>query len=110
MKKVALPPPPSWNLSDLYTSISDPAIQETWSLQNRRADEFAESCRGKVTSALKPTELLSLIQIYESIMEQAAKPEIYAHLLVNAENTPMNSAFEQKMRQAGLELSQKLLF
>lgn len=110
MKKAAASLPPSWDLSDLYTNISDPAIQETWNREQLRADQFSEKYRGKVTNDLPPATLLPLIQEYESILEQAAKPEIYAHLLVNAENTPTNSAFEQKMRQAGIELSQKLLF
>lgn len=110
MKKTTVTPPPSWDLSDLYINPSDPAIQETWDTQHRRADAFASSARGKITATLKPSELLEMIQLYESIIEQASKPEIYAHLLVAAENTPAHSAFEQKMRQAGLELSQKLLF
>jgi oligoendopeptidase F len=109
-KKTPVSTPPSWNLSDLYTGLTDPAIQETWDTQNRRADAFVLVARGKIKKTLKPTELLGFIQTYESILEQAAKPEIYAHLVVAAENTPIHSAFEQKMRQAGLELSQKLLF
>lgn len=101
---------PSWDLSDLFASTNDPALKDTWDHQNKRADAFAKKYRGKVTDATTPEAVLAIIQGYESILEQASKPEIYACLVVSAENTPENSAFENKMRQEMISLSQKLLF
>lgn len=101
---------PSWDLADLFSSPEDPAIDDVWVREQKRAELFAKKYRNKIDEKLTAEALLPMIQLYESIFEQASKPEIYAHLLVAANNTPENAAFEQKMRETGLGLAQTLLF
>lgn len=99
-----------WDLSDLYASPDDPAIDRDIEQITQRADAFGVAYRGKVTS-LDPEELYEAIRAYEVIDEESSKLAYYAHLLWSTDtNNPAYGALNQRMTEWGAQLSQKLVF
>lgn len=68
-----------WNLDDLYTGPSDPAIKDDGRQALLRAAEFRERFRGKV-SRLDAEGLAGLLTAYEEILRLVRKPGQYASL------------------------------
>lgn len=112
MQKKSLP---TWDLSDLYKNIKDPKIQKGLKSSLIAATSFQKNNKGKISVLLNNKQLakrlLTLLQEYEFIQQQAAKPLIYAQLLFSENSTnPQHGAFLQDMRAKHLEIYQKLLF
>ncbi len=104
-------PLPRWNLSDLFKSINDPNIDKTLATQHKRAQAFAKKYRGTITSKRTAEEILEILKAYESILQEAWKPEIYAALVHAADSkNPKHGALVQKTEQRGMEISKELLF
>lgn len=102
---------PRWNLSDLFNSIDDPKIEESYATQLKRAQAFAKKYRGTITAKCKAEELLKILKEYESILQEAWKPEIYAALVHAADSkNPKHGALVQKTEQRGIKISKELLF
>ena len=100
----------AWDLSDLYASPDDPAIERDIEQINQRADVFGADYRGKVAS-LDPEELYEAIHEYEAVDEESSKAAYYAHLLWSTDtNNPTYGALNQRMTEWGAQLSQKLVF
>ncbi len=97
-----------WDLSDLYTGITDSGLERDLSSATEQAQTFAQDYRGKITTALEAKTLLTMIERYESINQLAAKPSIYASLVLAADNT--QGAFFQKIRHRQLTITHTLLF
>jgi oligoendopeptidase F len=74
-----------WDLSDLYTSPTDPALETTLSRALERALTFESEYKGKVAT-LEPHEFAEMMRELEQNEEEAAKPEVYAYLL-HSQNT-----------------------
>jgi oligoendopeptidase F len=69
-----------WDLSDLYTSPTDPALEATLARALERARAFEASYKGKVAT-LEAHEFAEMMRELEQNDEEAAKPEVYADLL-----------------------------
>src|SRR6202011_3436630 len=79
-----------WDLSDLFKSPTDPAIEATLADALKRAQEFEAKYKGKVTT-LPPKEFAAMMRELEEDEELAAKPDVYAYLL-HSQNTEDHSA------------------
>ena len=90
-----------WDLSDLYSSPTDPAIEATLAHALERAQAFEASYRGRVAS-LAPAEFAAMMRELEEDEESAAKPEVYAYLL-HSQNTqdPAAGRLLARVREAG---------
>jgi oligoendopeptidase F len=69
-----------WDLSDLYRSPTDPALETMLSRALERALTFEGEYKGKVAT-LEPHEFAEMMRELEQNEEEAAKPEVYADLL-----------------------------
>ena len=103
---------PAWNLSDLYSGLQDPGVWRSLEKAKRAAGLFARAYRGKVVKRLKfPSQIYEALQGYERIMEQAAKPLIYAGLLfAECATDPRRGAFLQRVKAGYVEVSNLLVF
>lgn len=99
-----------WDLSDLYKSIDDPALQSDKENIRQRAKDFASDYKGKIAD-LDEKGMKQALQDYEQILETIGKIGSYAHLIWS---TDTNKAEYGKLRQEASELSseihQKLVF
>ncbi len=74
-----------WDLSDLYASPTDPAIEAALAHALERARAFEAAYRGRVAT-MAPAEFAAMMRELEEDEERAAKPEVYAYLL-HSQNT-----------------------
>ncbi|GAB4546568.1 MAG: M3 family oligoendopeptidase [Anaerolineae bacterium] len=99
-----------WDLSIFYKSIDDPAIATDLEAVRLRAEKFAETYRGKVAT-LSATELAAALAELEQIYEQSGKISSFASLNWQTDTiNPQFGAMLQKVREAGAQLEQILLF
>jgi oligoendopeptidase F len=100
----------TWDLSDLYTAVDDPAIDKDLEEADVRADELAQTYRGRIAD-LDVEEMRTLLETYENIHELSRKVSSYAYLnwSVNTEE-PANGALLQKTTERASRLSQRLVF
>lgn len=100
-----------WNLKDLYTSISDPALQRDMEQARDRSIAFGKKYRGKIVSCRRAEELAEALEELESLSELLDKPMIYAHLVHAAKtDDPRHGALLSKAREARTEANQHLIF
>jgi len=101
-----------WDLSALFSSITDPKIAETWARAENAADAFAAKYRGKIASPDCTAELLAEgISELEALIQDAAKPGSYANLLFAVEaNNPEITGFLQDQSEKGSGIRVKLFF
>src|SRR3989442_1895928 len=92
-----------WDLSDLFKSPTDPAVEATLAEALKRAQEFEERYKGKVVS-LPPKEFAAMMRELEDDEELAAKPDVYAYLL-HSQNVDARAAGRllARVREAGAE-------
>jgi oligoendopeptidase F len=92
-----------WDLGDLYTSPTDPALEATLSRAMEHAMTFEAAYRGKVAT-LEPHEFAEMMRELEQNEEEAAKPEVYAYLL-HSQNTqdPGAGRILARVREAAAE-------
>lgn len=100
----------TWDLSDLYVSEDDSAIERDLADADTRADKLAGTYRGRIAS-LDAEEMRDLIEEYEAIGEKALKAASYASLnwSTNTEDPP-RGALLQKVTEQNSRLQQKLIF
>jgi oligoendopeptidase F len=72
-------PLPRWDLSSLYASPADPAIDRTFAQAAHRADALADRCRGRVAQ-LTPRDLGLALADLEALCDLAYRPSAYASL------------------------------
>ncbi len=103
---------PNWNLSDLYSSINDPAIETQLATCLKQAQKFQKTYKGQIAKLAKtPAQIKKAIQTYERLLEEYAKPQIYASLVHSADSlNPANGAFMQKVDVKSLDISRNILF
>ena len=106
------PPKVRWDLSNLFSGIDDPKIEETWQQARADTDRFAENYRGKIDSeSLDATILANAIRDIEALSQLLAKPLSFANLMFSTDaGDPKVGAFMQAQRERATELSVKLLF
>src|SRR4029077_6400207 len=92
-----------WDLTDLFKSPTDPAIEAALAEGLKRAQAFEERYKGKVVS-LPPKEFAAMMRELEEDEELAAKPDVYAYLL-HSQNTgdPAAGRLLARVREAGAE-------
>jgi oligoendopeptidase F len=99
-----------WDLSDLYAGLDDPAIETDIGQVNERAEMFAVTYRGKVTT-LDSEGLYEAIAEFESITEMAYKLGSFAQLLWSTDTgNAQYGALMQRIREWGSQLQQQLVF
>lgn len=100
----------NWDLSDLYSSIEDPALGKDKVKVQKLADEFSGKYRTKV-AGLSASGHAEALEEYEQIVEIAGKIGSYAQLIWSTDTE--NSAYGkllQEARELGSDISQKLVF
>lgn len=102
----------TWDLSDIFTGIDDPAIETHLQSVHERARRFEETYRGRVErQELTPADLRGAIAEYEAIAQGQAKPLSYSNLVFSADTSdPRHGAFIQRMRERGTAISLHVLF
>jgi oligoendopeptidase F len=92
-----------WDLSDLYASPTDPALEADLARSLERAKAFEATYKGNVTS-LEPADFAAMMRELERNEEDAAKPEVYAYLL-HSQNTqdPAAGRLLARVREAAAE-------
>ena len=92
-----------WDLSDLYASPTDPALEADLARALERAKAFEATYKGKVTT-LEPADFAAMMRELERNEEDAAKPEVYAYLL-HSQNTqdPAAGRLLARVREAAAE-------
>jgi len=100
---------PAWDLSDLYTSLTDENIDIDIEKLEKMVEEF-QSYRGKVEK-LNAKELYQAIIEYENIEELMGKLASYAYLKYSEDlSVDDNVKFNQKITEKLTDLSSKLVF
>lgn len=100
-----------WNLSDLYSSIDDPKLQQDMDSAKIRAEAFGQKYRGKIGKTLAAKSLAEAMQELESLSELLDKPIIYAQLVHAAKSDdPRHGALFSKTREARTAANQHLIF
>src|SRR5712664_1108991 len=99
-----------WDLSALFKSPTDPAIEATLAEALKRARAFEERYKGKVVS-LPAKDFAAMRRQLEDDEELAAKPDVYAYLL-HSQNTgdPAAGRLLARVREAGAERGRHLVF
>ena len=100
----------TWDLSDLYNSPDDPALQSDREQVLKDAEKFADNYRGRI-GELSAEEFLSALQEYEAIVESVRKIGSYSHLAWSVNTSdPALGKLVQEASELGSEINQKLVF
>ncbi|MGE5392521.1 MAG: M3 family oligoendopeptidase [Candidatus Saccharibacteria bacterium] len=100
-----------WDLSGLYSGPHDPKVTRDTASANRLADDFVSLYRGNIGEKTAPTQLRDALKRLEKILEQAARPEMYASLLFSTDvNNQAFGALLNGTTDAYVQISKKLLF
>lgn len=106
------PPDVRWDLSALFSGMSDPKIAATHAVMDARAEAFATKYRGKINPlSLTASELAAAIVELEAIYQEAYKPLLYANLLFAGDSLSAEiGAFMQEQQLKLSSLRIKLMF
>ena len=101
-----------WNLTDLYSGLNDPKVQEHLSEASERAKLFESDYKNKInSSAITGTVFGRAIREYEAIEQLTSKPGVYAHLMFSADTSdPQRGAFMQMVSEKVTAISLPLTF
>lgn len=82
-KAVSTPPasPPRWNLSDLYASVADPAIDADLDRSLELASRLGAAYRDRVASLDGP-DLAAMLVSYETALAGLYRPQMFASLAI----------------------------
>ncbi len=111
-KKGAKEKLPTWDLSDLYAGLDDPAIERDLRAAERAAQKFSKRYRGKLSRVIAtPATLAAVLNEYEDIQETLGVPGSYAYLrYAEAPADEARGAFLQKINVRSVAISQELMF
>lgn len=108
--KNSAPAAPTWDLSDLYASPDDPALERDLAAAEADAKNFNAEYVGK-TAGLSPSDLGQAILAYEGILERAFKISSFAQLLHAAKVDDANvGRFHQMVQERVNGVTGLLLF
>lgn len=100
----------TWDLSDLYASIDDPALEQDIQHLNETATAFEKAHRGKIVS-YDPEEFHDAIRSYEAIVEGATRVGAFVNLLWTTDTgNPKYGAMLQRVTEWSSRLEQQLVF
>ena len=101
---------PVWDLSDLYQSMDDPAIERDLTSANETADALIQEGQGKL-AGMEGRVLAAFIQRYETIEDVIGRIYSFASLLHAAKSDDAEiSRFFQTVRERINDIGTKLLF
>lgn len=107
---MSVSPPVTWNLTDLYAGVDDPRLGEDLRGLETRAEQFADTYRGRV-GALSPAEFATALTEYEAILRGEQFPGAFASLLFAADTlTPAHGALMQEVQEREVAISRHLIF
>jgi len=100
----------TWDLSDLYSSVDDPAFENDKEKVRTLANRFSEKYKGRVADLSAKEHAESLVE-YEEIVQIAGKLGSFAQLKwsTNTEDPALGKLL-QEARELGSEISQTLVF
>ena len=103
---------PRWDLSDLYSGVDDPKIDEDLSKLEEAAVEFQKSYEGKlVKGELSSADLKKALDRFESMISLSTRVGSYASLHYSTKTTDAKrGALLQKIREKSSRVSTKLIF
>jgi oligoendopeptidase F len=103
---------PTWDLTDLYTSVDDPQIDTDIASVTQAAADFATTYRGTIASQiLTAAHLLAALQAYEQLLGAEYRPQAFASLLYSTDTADAaRGALLQKTREFGSAVSTHLVF
>ena len=93
-----------WDLSDLYNSLDDPALENDKKRIVEQAEKFASTYKGNVAN-LDEESMRQALEEYEELIEMAGKIGSYAHLIWS---TNTNKAEFGKLKQEASELTSEV--
>ena len=100
----------TWNLTELFSSLTDPKIEEAITQATTMANDFEKKYHGKITS-LSADGLLQCIQAVEAFGAQFSDITLYSNLAFSAEMTqPKAQALHDRVEKLNALLSKKLAF
>src|SRR5512144_1826754 len=102
-----------WDLSALYDGLADPRIDHDLDTALTRATAFAERFRGTINVPGGPAAgwVAEAMAEFESILEQADRPAVYAGLLHAADSRPpAHGALVAMTQERGSAIRNQLLF
>lgn len=101
-----------WDLSDLYSGMDDPRIEEALDKQLRRATDFEAKYRGRIDiEGLDSATLVAGIAEYEDILQETDKPGAFASLMFAADTGDAErGALLQHIRERSTEISVLMIF
>ncbi|MCX7798802.1 MAG: M3 family oligoendopeptidase [Fimbriimonadales bacterium] len=101
-----------WDLSDLFSSPTDPKLDAVWSSIEERSARFEERYRGRLSgNGVEPDVVLEAIREIEGIYQDLYKPLSYAHLLFAADTSdPKLGAFLQSQMERMTPVNVRLMF
>jgi oligoendopeptidase F len=99
-----------WDLSDLYSSPTDPAIERDLAATLEFARGFEQRYRGRIAE-LEPAEFAAMMKELEGHYETSVLPGLYAHLL-HSQDTQDAAAgrLVARSREAAAEQGKHLVF
>jgi oligoendopeptidase F len=102
----------AWDLSDLFSGVDDPRIDETLSSVLARAKAFAERYRGKIDNPeLDAGTLHAAIVDYENLVVDLSKVGNFAALVFAADTSkPEHGALLMRVQERQTEISLELIF
>jgi oligoendopeptidase F len=100
----------TWDLTDLYDGVDDPAIDSDMQRANERAEKMVETYRGRVAT-LDDEELYEAVAEYEAIQEMAYKILSFSNLVWTTDTAnPKYGALFQRANEWASQLEQTLVF
>jgi oligoendopeptidase F len=100
----------TWDLSDLYKGMDDPALNADLGAADAEADALDAAYRGRM-AGLSADDMAELLRRYEALNERVGKAGSFAYLnwTQNTED-PQRGALLQKVTERGSRLGQKLVW
>lgn len=102
-----------WDLSDLFRSHDDPAIQETLAACRASAERFADRYRGTISvpGGPPPEHLLAAIREMETLQAEVERAGAFAGLLYASDTTrPEHRDLRERIEQHLTEIGNLVLF
>ena len=103
---------PTWDLSDLYDGMDDPALEADLKRIESDAAAFETRFKGTIASAqLTAAHLRDVLDAYSALVTDHYKPGSYASLLYSTDTTdPARGALLQKTREFDSTITTHLVF
>ena len=103
---------PSWDLSDLYSGIEAPELEEDLTSMVAQAAAFEQKYKGRIIrSDVTADSLRSALEAYESLLQVQYKPGAFASLLFSTDTADSRrGALLQRTREVGSAAAKHLIF